>query len=106
MEQDDLNTVFEVEREIREMVTAEQQRADGHLAMVRRECADLAVQEEVRLQGELTAAVADAGVGEARRQAETILVEADARAKLLAGLGDDLLKEFLKRGIRSILPGE
>jgi flavin-binding protein dodecin len=32
MEQAILNTVFEAEREIREMAAAEQQQADGHLA--------------------------------------------------------------------------
>jgi vacuolar-type H+-ATPase subunit H len=106
MEQDVLNTVFEAEREIREMVAAEQQRADGHLAELRRECADMAAREKVRLQEELAAAVAAVGAGEARRRAESILEEAEWRAKRLAGLEDDLLKEFLQRGIRSILPGE
>jgi len=106
MEQAILNTVFEAEREIREMAAAEQQRADGHLAELRRECADMAAQEEMRLKEELAAAVAAVGTGEGRRRAEAVLVEADARAKRLAGLGDDLLKGFLQRGIRSILPGE
>jgi hypothetical protein len=40
MEQAILNTVFEVEREIREMVAAEQQRGDVNLAELRRECAE------------------------------------------------------------------
>lgn len=106
MEQDDLNTVFEAERAIREMVAAEEQRADGHLACVRQECADLAAREEVRLQGDLAAAVAAVATGEARRRADAILAEAGARAKRLAGLEDDLLKGLLQRGIRSILPGE
>ena len=106
MERAILNTVFEVEREIREMVAAEQQQADEHLAGVRRECADLAAQEEVRLREELAAAVAAAEAGEARRRAEAVLAKADARAKRLAGLEDDLLLGFLQRGIRSLLSGE
>jgi len=106
MEQAVLNTVFEAEREIREMVAAEQQRADGNLAELRRECADMTVQEEMRLKGELAAAVAAVGAGEANRRAEAILAEAEGRAKRMAGLEDDLLRGFLQRGIRSILPGE
>lgn len=106
MDQAILNTVFEVEREIREMVSAEQQRADGHLARVRQECADLAAEEETRLAEDLAAAVAAAGAGESCRQAEAAVAEAEARAKRLAGLEDELLKGVLKRGIRSILPGE
>jgi hypothetical protein len=106
MEQANLNTVFEAEREIREMAAAEQQRADGHLADVRRQCADLAAREEVRLKGDLAAAVAAVGAGEAHRRAEAILAEAEWHARRLTGLEDDLLKGFLQRGIRSILPGE
>ncbi|MDR3578697.1 MAG: hypothetical protein P4L44_01900 [Oryzomonas sp.] len=106
MEQAILNTVFKEEREIREMVAAEQQRADENLAELRRECADMAAQEEVRLKGELAAAVEAVGTGEARRRAEAVLAEAEERTKRLAGFGDDLLRGFLQRGIRSILPGE
>lgn len=106
MEQDVLNTVFEVEREIRELVAAEQQQAEGLLADANNECADQAAREEVRLQGELAAAVAAVGSGEAHRVAEAILAEADTRAERLAGLGDDLLKRLLQHEIRQILPGE
>jgi hypothetical protein len=106
MEQDILNTVFDAEREIREMVAAEQQRTDGNLAELCRECADMAAQEEKRLKGELAAAVAAMGTGEARRRAAALLAEAEERAKRLAGLEDDLLKGFLQQKIRSILPGE
>jgi hypothetical protein len=106
MEQAIMNTVFEAEREIREMVAAEQQRADGNLAKLRRECADMAAQEEMLLKGELAATVAAVGAGEARRRAEAILAEAEGRAKRLAELEDDLLRRFLQREIRSILPGE
>jgi len=106
MEQAILDTVFEAEREIREMVASEQQLADRNLAELRRECADMAVEEEKRLKGELAAAVAAVGTGEARKRAEAVLTEAEGRAKRLAGLEDDLLRGFLKREIRSILPGD
>jgi len=50
MEHAILNTVFEAEREIREMAAAEQQQTDGHLADVHQECSDLAAREEVSRQ--------------------------------------------------------
>jgi len=50
MEQAILNTVFEADREIREMAAAEQQRADGHLAHMRQECADLAARKKFSRQ--------------------------------------------------------
>jgi signal transduction histidine kinase len=106
MEQAILNTVFEVEREIREMVAAEQQRADGNLAELRRKCAEMAAEEEMRLKRELAAAVAAVGTGEALRRAEALLAEAEGRAKRLAGLADGQLKGVLQQWIRSILPGE
>lgn len=106
MEQEILNTVFEVEREIREMVAAEQLRADGDLAALRRECTDLAAGEDVRLREELAAGVAAVETGEARRQADAVVTEAEARAGRLAGLGDDRLAGFVRQGIRTILPGE
>jgi len=106
MEQAILDTVFEAEREIREMVASELQLADENLAKLRSECAGMAVEEEKRLKGELVAAVAAVGTGEARRRAEALLAEVEGRAKRLAGLEDGLLKGFLQRGIRSILPGD
>jgi hypothetical protein len=106
MEQDILNTVFEVEREIREMVAAEQQRADEDLAALRRECSDLAAGEEVRLREELIAGVAAVETGEARWQVDAAVAEAEARAGRLAGLGDDVLQGFVRQGIGTIVPGE
>jgi len=106
MEQAILETVFEAEREIREMVAAEQQAADGTLAELRRECAGMAAQEELRLQEEFAAAVDAVGRGEARRLAEAVPAEAEERAKRLAGLEDGLLRRVLEQEIRSTLPGE
>ncbi|QEM67280.1 hypothetical protein FO488_03340 [Geobacter sp. FeAm09] len=106
MEQDILNTVFEVEREIRETVAAEQQRADGALAALRRECAELAAGEEARLREEMAAGVAAVATGEARRQADVAVGQAEARAGRLARLGDDRLARLVRHGIGTILPGE
>jgi hypothetical protein len=106
MEDDILQAVFEVEREIQALLTAEKRMADDYLDRVRRECAEMAAEEELRLREELTAAVDGTRNGDARRQAESLLAEASARAERLAGVAGEKLNRLVQREVRTILPGE
>ena len=106
MEKDTLHDIILIEREIRERLGQEQRKADESLAEVRRNCTDEFAREEARLQEELAAAVTAARLSDARKRADTIVAEAQARTERLDGLDDEYLKGLIRGELFSIVPGK
>jgi vacuolar-type H+-ATPase subunit H len=106
MEKDILRAIVEVEREIQELLAAEQLQSDERLAQLRRECAEEVAREETRLQEELAKTVAAARGGEAQERAAAVVAAATAQAERLGRLDDESLRRWILREIFRIVPGK
>lgn len=105
MENDILTTIIAAEREIRERLAVEEQRAAEMLDNLRRELERDATLEAERLGSSVQQAVA-AARGEAQERADAVMRRAATRAEQLDGLADETLERCIRMHLDRITPGQ
>lgn len=104
MGKDILTAIVEVEKEIEDLVAAEQSRAVERLAQLKRETEEEIKKEEEQLEASLQHALA-AARADAEKKSAALVEAAAARTELLSRLDDRTLQEIIARHLNRIRPG-
>ena len=104
MDKDILKGVIEVEEEIKQRISAQQEKAEKWLEQVRQEAEEEVLSKEHDLKENLKK-TADNAQARARAEAEEIIRKAQAYADRLKNISDDTLKKIISEHLPRILPG-
>ena len=104
MDKDILKGVIEVEEEIKQRISAQQEKAEKWLEQVRQEAEEEVLSKEHDLKENLKK-TADSAQARARAEAEEIIRKAQAYADRLKNISDDTLKKIISEHLPRILPG-
>lgn len=105
MDDDILNKVVLVEKEVQQRLEIEKKMSREWLKNVKKEAEEQVIAEEKELKESVSEAVKKEKLV-AEKKAGEMISEAKAEAKRLEGISDDILKRIILKQIIRILPGQ